>query len=38
VGNGTDYLLGVPEPRTLELAGLAFAVIAVLARKRSRTS
>jgi hypothetical protein len=38
VGNGTNYLLGAPEPRTLELAGLAFAVIAVMARRRSRTS
>ena len=37
LGNGTNYLLGVPEPRTFELLSLGIAAIAVLARRRSRT-
>jgi hypothetical protein len=36
LGNGTDYLLAVPEPRTFELFALAAVVTAVLARRRSR--
>jgi hypothetical protein len=36
VGNGTNYLLGVPEPQTFQLLSLAVAAIAVLARRRSR--
>ncbi|HWW97975.1 MAG TPA: hypothetical protein VNY74_09760 [Edaphobacter sp.] len=35
-GNGTNYLLAVPEPRTFELFALAAAVTAVLTRRRSR--
>src|SRR5215469_13952054 len=35
VGNGTDYLLAVPEPGTFELFALA-AAMAVLIRRRSR--
>jgi len=35
VGNGTDYLLAVPEPGTFELFALA-AAMAVLPRRRSR--
>ena len=35
LGNGTNYLLAVPEPRTFELFALA-AAIAVLTRRRSR--
>jgi hypothetical protein len=38
LGNGTTYQLGAPEPRTLELLGLALSAMAVLARKRSKTS
>jgi len=40
LGNGTTYQLGVPEPQTFELLGLAvaaMAAMAVLARRRSRT-
>ena len=37
LGNGTNYLLGVPEPQTFELLSLAFAAMAGLARWRSRT-
>jgi hypothetical protein len=37
MGNGTNYQLGVPEPQTFELLCLAFASMAVLARRRSRT-
>jgi hypothetical protein len=37
LGNGTNYLLGVPEPQTFELFSLAVAAMAVLARRRSRT-
>ena len=37
LGNGTNYQLGVPEPRTIELSILAVAAMAVLARKRWRT-
>jgi|SRR5579872_847876 len=36
VGNGTDYLLGVPEPQTFELLGLAVAAMAGLSRWRSK--
>jgi hypothetical protein len=36
LGNGTNYLLGVPEPQTLQLLSLAVAAIAVLALRRSR--
>jgi hypothetical protein len=36
LGNGTNYLLGVPEPQTFQLLSLAVAAIAVLARRRSR--
>jgi hypothetical protein len=36
LGNGTNYLLGVPEPETFQLLGLAIAALAVLARRRSR--
>ena len=35
LGNGTDYLLAVPEPRTFELFALA-AAMAVLTCRRSR--
>jgi hypothetical protein len=35
--NGTTYLLGVPEPRSLGLLGLAGTVLLVLRRKRART-
>jgi hypothetical protein len=35
LGNGTDYLLAVPEPPTFELFALA-AAMAVLTRRRSR--
>jgi hypothetical protein len=37
LGNGTNYLLGVPEPQTFELLSLAVAAMAGLARRRSRT-
>lgn len=37
VGNGTDYLLGVPEPKTFWLAILGLALIAVLPRRQHRT-
>ena len=36
LGNGTNYLLGVPEPQTFQLLSLAIAALAVLARRRSR--
>jgi hypothetical protein len=36
--NGTTYLLGVPEPQSIELLGLAGAVLIVLKRKRARTT
>jgi hypothetical protein len=36
LGNGTNYLLGVPEPQTFQLLSLAVATLAVLARRRSR--
>jgi len=38
LGNGTDYRLAAPEPRNFGLLSLAIAVMAVLARRRSRTS
>src|SRR5579864_3534013 len=34
MGNGTNYLLGVPEPQTFELLSLAFGAMAGLARWR----
>jgi hypothetical protein len=37
LGNGTDYQLGVPEPQTFELLGLAVAAMALRVRTRSRT-
>jgi len=37
LGNGTNYLLGVPEPQTFELLSLAVAAMAGLARRRSMT-
>ena len=37
LGNGTNYQLGVPEPQTFELLGLAVTAMAVLARSRLRT-
>jgi hypothetical protein len=37
LGNGTNYQLGIPEPQTFELLILAFAAMAVLARRRSGT-
>lgn len=36
-GNGTNYLLAVPEPQTFELFSLSVAAMALLARRRSRT-
>ena len=36
LGNGTNYLLSVPEPQTFQLLTLAVAALAVLARRRSR--
>ena len=36
LGNGVTYQLGAPEPRTFELFTLAIAMLAVLARGRSR--
>ncbi|HEX4810077.1 MAG TPA: PEP-CTERM sorting domain-containing protein [Bryobacteraceae bacterium] len=35
--NGTTYVLGAPEPRSVALLGLAGAVFMVLRRKRART-
>jgi hypothetical protein len=35
-GNGTTYELGVPEPRTFELLGLAILAMAALARRDSK--
>jgi hypothetical protein len=37
LGNGTTYLLGVPEPWTPGLLGSGIAAMAVLARRRLRT-
>lgn len=34
VGNGTDYLLGAPEPKTFGLLSSAIALLVVLARRR----
>jgi hypothetical protein len=36
LGNGTTYLLGVPEPGTFELLSLAILTMAVLVRRRSK--
>ena len=36
LGNGTNYLLAVPEPQTFGLLSLAAAAMAVLARRRPR--
>jgi hypothetical protein len=35
-GNGTNYLLGAPEPETFGTLGLACVAIAILARRRSK--
>ena len=35
-GNGTNYLLGAPEPQTFESLGLACVAMAILARRRSK--
>jgi hypothetical protein len=37
VGNGTDYLLGVPEPRTFGFVVLGLAAIFALSRRPHRT-
>ena len=36
LGNGTNYLLGAPEPQTYESLGLACIAMAILARRRSK--
>lgn len=36
LGNGTNYLLGTPEPQTFEPVSLAVVALAILARGRSR--
>lgn len=36
LGNGTNYLLGAPEPRTFESLGLACVAMAILARRCSK--
>ena len=36
LGNGTNYLLGVPEPQSVGLIGLAAGLMAVLARRRRK--
>lgn len=38
LGNGTTYLLGVPEPQTFALLGMAIAAMAILARSRMKPS
>jgi hypothetical protein len=37
-GNGTNYLLGAPEPQTFGSLGLACVAMAILARRRSKAS
>jgi hypothetical protein len=37
LGNGTNYLLGAPEPQTFGSLGLACVAMVILARRRSKT-